>query len=410
MSELTKKQRDDLDEADFADPARRLFPILDASDVRGAAALLGKAPENMREKIKARVKAIAKRKGFPIPDAWKDDADMSADAAFAAEAPADGARPDAAGDTVRRTAPVIFRINPDGDYTFARGAPFNLTPEDVLALCEDFRPVPLDDNHRPTHLADGSPAPASYFAGKLGKVVSLTPAADYSGFGGELEIPRWLHEMHAGEPLKLSARFDRESKRLRDVALTPNPRIGDAAAFAERMHAEFAQDQARRMVPPPPPEPPAGASAREQELEALLARERQERMAEAARRIASESVAFTASLADVIIPAERAAVMGLYQRAALDDLAGAATVEFTGQDGKPRQGSRLEMLRAALALRAPHSLTVGKVPGEVAYSLPAAPPEPKPGEADRSAADAVLGATDVGRAILAARRGSKNGH
>jgi hypothetical protein len=71
MSQLTAQQRRDLPLSSFGWPAKRLYPIVDASDVRGAAALLGKAPENMRPYIKARVIAIARRKGFPLPDAWK---------------------------------------------------------------------------------------------------------------------------------------------------------------------------------------------------------------------------------------------------------------------------------------------------------------------------------------------------
>jgi hypothetical protein len=71
MSTLTKAQRDRLPLSSFGDEAHRLYPIVDASDVRGAAALIGKAPASQRAHIKARIIAIAKRKGFPIPDAWQ---------------------------------------------------------------------------------------------------------------------------------------------------------------------------------------------------------------------------------------------------------------------------------------------------------------------------------------------------
>lgn len=72
VSNLTQAQRDKLPLSAFGYPEKRLYPILDASDVRAAASLIGKAPADVRDRIKARVIAIAKRKGFPIPKAWQD--------------------------------------------------------------------------------------------------------------------------------------------------------------------------------------------------------------------------------------------------------------------------------------------------------------------------------------------------
>jgi hypothetical protein len=48
------------------------YQIMDASDVRGAVALLGKAPAAMRPRIKARIMQIARRKGFAsaLPASW----------------------------------------------------------------------------------------------------------------------------------------------------------------------------------------------------------------------------------------------------------------------------------------------------------------------------------------------------
>jgi hypothetical protein len=69
MSTLNAAQRARLPLSDFGDPARRLFPIVDASDVSDAAHLIGKAHNPAA--VKARIIAIAKRKGFGIPDAWK---------------------------------------------------------------------------------------------------------------------------------------------------------------------------------------------------------------------------------------------------------------------------------------------------------------------------------------------------
>ena len=71
MSSLTKAQRDRLPLSSFADPAHRLYPILDQSDVDAAARLLGKARDPAA--VKKRVIEIARRKGLKIPQAWQTD-------------------------------------------------------------------------------------------------------------------------------------------------------------------------------------------------------------------------------------------------------------------------------------------------------------------------------------------------
>jgi hypothetical protein len=55
MSKLTKAQRDALPASSFGDPQRRLFPLVDCSDVSDAASLLGKAknPEAVKRRIMA---------------------------------------------------------------------------------------------------------------------------------------------------------------------------------------------------------------------------------------------------------------------------------------------------------------------------------------------------------------------
>lgn len=72
---LTMAEREKIDDADFAWPDATdhpKYPIDTQAHLDAAAHLIGKAPENMREKIKARAKRIAKRKGFKIPEAWQD--------------------------------------------------------------------------------------------------------------------------------------------------------------------------------------------------------------------------------------------------------------------------------------------------------------------------------------------------
>lgn len=64
-----KAKRDALDESDFAGP-HQSFPIKTQADVDSAAKLIGHADDP--EAVKARIKAIAKRKGLSIPEAWKE--------------------------------------------------------------------------------------------------------------------------------------------------------------------------------------------------------------------------------------------------------------------------------------------------------------------------------------------------
>ena len=73
---LTMKEREKIDDSDFAwpdAPDHPKYPIDTQDHLDAAAKLLGRAPENVQAKIKARAKAIAKRKGFTLPDSWKEE-------------------------------------------------------------------------------------------------------------------------------------------------------------------------------------------------------------------------------------------------------------------------------------------------------------------------------------------------
>lgn len=65
----SKADRDAMPDSDFAGP-HQSFPIRTQQDVYNAARLIGHADDP--EAVKRRIIAIAKRKGFAIPDAWKD--------------------------------------------------------------------------------------------------------------------------------------------------------------------------------------------------------------------------------------------------------------------------------------------------------------------------------------------------
>jgi len=65
---LSLKDREGMELDNFGDPERRLFPIMTQEDV-------DKAPKRIRRaagvaELKERIIAIAKRKGFKIPDEW----------------------------------------------------------------------------------------------------------------------------------------------------------------------------------------------------------------------------------------------------------------------------------------------------------------------------------------------------
>lgn len=67
-----KSEKDEMPESDFGDPSTKSFPIKSPQDVINAAMNLGRTKGD-QVKIKARIKAIAKRKGYPLPKSWSDE-------------------------------------------------------------------------------------------------------------------------------------------------------------------------------------------------------------------------------------------------------------------------------------------------------------------------------------------------
>lgn len=73
---LTMKERDKIDDSDFAwpdAPDHPKYPIDSQDHLDAAAKLIGRAPENKQAEIKARAIRIAKRKGFTLPDSWQEE-------------------------------------------------------------------------------------------------------------------------------------------------------------------------------------------------------------------------------------------------------------------------------------------------------------------------------------------------
>lgn len=85
MSELLEyipqKERDSYDADDFAGPDRT-FPITSQAQLDAAAHLIGHAADP--DAVKRKAIAIAKRKGFTLPDAWKKDDEKQESAATVA--------------------------------------------------------------------------------------------------------------------------------------------------------------------------------------------------------------------------------------------------------------------------------------------------------------------------------------
>ena len=256
---MTKEERDKLPAEDFGWGEKRLYPITTQETVDAAAHLIGKAPAAEQPKIKARIRAICKRKGLKAPESWTEGAGMSRElvSEFAVEG---GAQE---GSLIVKDVPVFFKAD---RYEFKDDPPYEMTNEDIMALCADFSPVLIEDNHRLRHHpVTGKPLSRSIFHGKLGKVESLTPSADYGAVGCRVSIPRQVKELYGDDPLGLSARFDTATKKLIDVALTPNPRITEAALFsaccefAAEQEAAFAQEKARPAAASAPVPAPAAA-------------------------------------------------------------------------------------------------------------------------------------------------------
>jgi hypothetical protein len=238
MSKLSKKQRDALPESDFGDPARRLFPIVDQDDVDSAAHLIGKAKNP--EKVKARIIAIAKRKGLKIPDAWKADkaALMSAGSSNLSDAAIEngpvatfdlGGQPDADGGLIHYRDSLIFRA---GDYPDKN---FSMTPEELWAAAEEFEgPIPNELAHF-TSLKDFGVLPedhaATIFDGKLGHLEEVRLSEDGTELRGTVAIPKWLDSVWQG-PKKVSAAWHPATKKLLRIGLVLNGRVPGAVLMA----------------------------------------------------------------------------------------------------------------------------------------------------------------------------------
>lgn len=218
MSNLTKKQRDALPASAFGDPERRLFPVVDCSDVSDAASLIGKAKNP--DKVKARIITLAKSKGCTIPAAWEEDPKMSV--TFAMDN--GGRRVD--GDWAVYPNALLFQA---GEYSDKH---YSMSPEEMWAACEQFD-VPVTGNIEHS----------DFLKGRACEVRSIRlDDADSFTLRGEVAVPLWLDSQLDDRERKLSCEWDRSTKTLSGIGLVVHPRVEDAAlvsaysAFAATRH------------------------------------------------------------------------------------------------------------------------------------------------------------------------------
>ncbi len=94
---------------------------------------------------------------------------------------------------------------------------FNLTPDEMREAILDFKPVPIDIEHVPSILDS-----------KLGTLRLIEMSGDGKSLLGEVSIPKWLHDVTKGAALKVSATWNRQTKKLVGLALVREPRVSDA--------------------------------------------------------------------------------------------------------------------------------------------------------------------------------------
>lgn len=219
---LTKAQRDAIAEEDFAGPDGS-FPIDTQKHLDDAAKLIGHADDPAAVKKKA--VAIARRKGFKLPEAWEtksDEPDGDADdkgkkakmATFAMFAE---------DQTVVRSG-KIFEC--DRVFTDQAGVKFGVTTAEADCAIAKFTPVDVNLHHGP-----------SLLDGRIGKIQKLW--RDGNDIVAEYSISKAFHDLVGGRPVPVSSEWDTRSKLFTGgaVLLDRSPAVADAVMMAA---AQFA--------------------------------------------------------------------------------------------------------------------------------------------------------------------------
>ena len=77
MADWTEERRHALPKEDFGDPEHEKYPVETQKDLEDACRLVGKAPDENQAGIRRRLRAIAKRKGFTLPESWSEQKETS---------------------------------------------------------------------------------------------------------------------------------------------------------------------------------------------------------------------------------------------------------------------------------------------------------------------------------------------
>ena len=73
LAYISKKERDEIPDEDYGWPEKKKYPIQTQEELDAAVRLIGRAPKSEQEKIKGRIKKIAKRRGLKLPKSWAEE-------------------------------------------------------------------------------------------------------------------------------------------------------------------------------------------------------------------------------------------------------------------------------------------------------------------------------------------------
>jgi len=217
---ITAAERKKVPKEDWGDwrgsPETSAFPIRNQEDLDSAAHLIGKAGPG----VKAKIIAIAKRKGLTLPAAWTTDAGMSSD-------------------VVHRTG-LIFKA---GSYPAQQ---MEVSAEDLQAAVSAFTaPVDAELEHINTQ------GERTFLDGKLGQLVEVWAEGD--SLYGKLAVPTWLDPLWAEFGRKVSIVLSRAKKHITRIGLVLNPQVEEAAvmsayaAFSTRHDTPHGQNTMQRI-------------------------------------------------------------------------------------------------------------------------------------------------------------------
>lgn len=160
MSDWTKAEREKLPDSDFGWPEEKKYPVKTAKDFHDAWSLVGHAPEELQDRIRRRLIAIAKRKGFalfPAAEAWAKEhhllAESQDDDADDDSLPEDDAQdtPDDEDDAPPPQRRRRRRARAAADAATNDGAEGDTTPAQTpRRLIEDLTAITLSEGKPPT--------------------------------------------------------------------------------------------------------------------------------------------------------------------------------------------------------------------------------------------------------------------